>query len=180
LKRVSFLGATAWLALTGSHAANARGASTILCVACNVDELEDESEDTLAGLLRDRGVNVVDPSAIDARYHREARLVAERLGDTVTVDYSDLAWVTAKYHAQRLLTVDVRLTSSTLPYGEFTVFNVRARASYRAFDTTDKTIVGGGTSLGTGKSEDERTAQESALSDAMKAVARDYSRRASD
>jgi hypothetical protein len=180
VRRSTFLCATTGFALAGYRGAFARGASTILSVACNVDELEDESEDTLAGLLRDRGVNVVDPSAIDARYHREARLVAERLGDIVTVDYSELAWVTAKYHAQRLLTVDVRLTSSTLPYGEFTVFNVRARASYRAFDTVDKTIVGGGTSLGTGKSEDERTAQENALADAMKTVARDFSRRASD
>jgi hypothetical protein len=150
--------------------------STIIAVRSNMPELESEAEDTLAGELRNRGVNTVDPSAIDTTYHERSRVEVTRLLNFASVSFSSISWVTQKYHAQRLLVADFESTSSILPYGQFSVYNIRGRCSYRAFDTVDKRIVAAGSVYGVGRSEDERTAQDQALQSAMQAIAEQAAR----
>jgi hypothetical protein len=149
----------------------ALSASTIVAIRCNVPELEEQGEDFLAGQLRNLNVNAVDPSAIDVTYHQRSRVVILDLIGAEFVDYASIAWVTRKYHARRLLVAEALLSSSSLPYGDFSVFNVRARCSYRAFDTLDKRIISGGSVLGTARGEDEHAAQEDALQAAFSDLA---------
>lgn len=176
MKRSIFLNASA-LALVSPTFAFAFGVSTIVAVNCNVPELDEEAEDILSGKLRDLKVNVVDPSAMDTTYHERARLEVAQLLGGVSVDYSAIAWVTQTYHARRLLVAEARMTSTALPYGQFTVYNVRASCSYRAFDTSSKQIVSAGTMFSIGRAEEERAAQEDALQNAMDQLATHAARR---
>jgi hypothetical protein len=171
----TLMGAVASLGLL----AKAATPTTIVAVSCNVDELETDAEDFLAGALNERHVNTVDPSAIDITYHERARLQAARYFDSLSVDYSSIAWVTTTYHAERLFVVAATLSVSSLPYGEFTVYGTRARCSYRCFDVVSKRIVAAGSSLGTARSEDADGAQETALHLGLLSVAREAARRLS-
>lgn len=155
-----------------AHPVAAASASTIVAVACNDPELSEDAEDFLAGALSDRHVTTFDPSAIDVTYHEQARLQVSRFLNSASVDYSALSWVTVRYHAQRLMAVNVRFTANALPYGAFTVYNVRARCSYRCFNVLSKTIVAAGSGLGTGRAEDVTQAQEDAMHAGLLEIAR--------
>jgi hypothetical protein len=147
--------------------------TTIVAVTCNVSTLEDDAEDFLAGALTDRGIATLDPSAIDVTYHERARLDAARFLDSVSVDYAALVWVTAVYHAERLLVASAVVNGSSLPYEGFTVYNARARCSYRCFDVVSKRIVAAGSALGTSRSEDVDEAGEDALHQGLLAIAKE-------
>jgi hypothetical protein len=179
MKRAAFGGALIGAVASMGLLAKAATPTTIVAVTCNVEELENDAEDFLAGALNERSVNTVDPSAIDIVYHERARLEAVRYVDSLSIDYSSIAWVTATYHAERLLMVAATLSASSLPYGEFTVYGVRARCSYRCFDVVSKRIVAAGSSLGTARSEDADGAQETALHLGLLSVARGAARRLS-
>lgn len=180
LNRRSFVisGATAVSAL-GIFPANAyaNAKTTIVCVHCSVPDLEEQGEDILSGGLRANNIPTVDPSAIETTYHERARLFAQRYADAIVVDYENMAWVTTKYRAGRLLTAFIDIASNPLPYGDFTVFNVRARISYRMFDTIDKKIICGGSTRSMARSEDERASQDDAISDGLGKVVSDVARK---
>ncbi|HTV74483.1 MAG TPA: hypothetical protein VME66_12375 [Candidatus Acidoferrales bacterium] len=173
MNRLAFAGGLVVAGVLTGRAALAHP-TTIVAVACNVSTLEDDAEDFLAGALTERDVATLDPSAIDVTYHEQARLDAARLlDDSVSVDYASLVWVTAVYHAERLLVANALVNGSSLPYEGFTVYNARARCSYRCFDVVSKRIVAAGSTLGTSRSEDADEAGEDAMHDGLSAIAKE-------
>lgn len=170
MKRLVFAGGLIALGALGTRPGLAQP-TTIVAVACNVPTLADDAEDFLAGALTDRHVATVDPSAIEVTYHEQARLDATRYLNGVSVSYAAMGWVSTVYHAERLLIADAVVSGSTLPYGQFTVYIMRARCSYRCFDVITKRIVTSGSTLGTGRSEDIDEAREDALHDGLLAIA---------
>jgi hypothetical protein len=81
------------------------------------------------------------PSSADVSYHERASLVATVVGSSVAISESEIAWVEAHYHTQRAVFIETKLSSTPMPYGNFTVYVVRATSAYRCFDTTSRAII---------------------------------------
>jgi hypothetical protein len=175
VRRLSFVVATgsALLVPTIGRAA----VDTVVAVNCNVDDLCEEAEDRLADALKERGVNVIAPEAMDVSVRVHARIVVQEWFGGGIADYSYFAEISRRYHASRALVADLELRASSLPYGEFTVNTVRSSCSYRCFNTYSKGLIAAGNFSGKGRSEDIAEAQRRALGEAVLALARSASPR---
>ena len=121
--------------------------------------------------LRTRGVSCVDPSAITSTLHTRARFVAQRVFDGIELDYDAVSWVTTDYGATRLLLATLELHDRELPYGEFTVHDMRAILSARCFDVRRKTLVGSGSVTRSAKGEDDAQVRFNVLRDSAEGLA---------
>src|SRR5579863_5895545 len=138
----------------------AQGHSVVVVVAATDPDVNEDLENALAGDLHDRGVPVVDPSSIDVTYHEQARLAAERSLTGFSINYSAMAWITTRYHSDRAMLTRMRFSTRSAPYGEFTVYEVRAIASYRCYDVIGKRLVSAGSFTSTGRGEDYATVRD--------------------
>jgi len=68
--------------------------------------------------------------------------------------------------------IETKLDSTSLPYGQFTVYVVRATSAYRCFDTGSKSIIAAGTARGEARGEDGALAMEQAGNSSLLALAR--------
>jgi hypothetical protein len=151
MKRVSFfVGVSALIAIP----ALAESPRTALLLSSSSPDLDSEYLDFIAGVLRARGVNIFDPSSADISYHERASIVAEAVGPILVAEVNGVAWVEAHYHTRRAMFVQTHVSTSSLPYGDFTVHIVRATSAYRCFDTNSRAIIAAGTARGESRGED--------------------------
>jgi len=152
-------------------AAEARGTNTLVVVSCRGTDNADLAEDDMISSLRTRGVGCVDPSAITSTLHTRARLVAQRVFDGIEIDYDSFSWVTTDYGASRLLLATLELHDRELPYGSFTVHDMRAILSARCFDVRRKTLVGSGSVTRSAKGEDDTQVRFDVIRDSSEGLA---------
>lgn len=152
-------------------AAEAKSVATLVVVSCRGTDSADLAEDDMISSLRTRGVSCVDPSAITSTLHTRARFVAQRVFDGIELDYDAVSWVTTDYGATRLLLATLELHDRELPYGEFTVHDMRAILSARCFDVRRKTLVGSGSVTRSAKGEDDAQVRFNVLRDSAEGLA---------
>ncbi|HTJ27247.1 MAG TPA: hypothetical protein VMA36_13890 [Candidatus Limnocylindria bacterium] len=171
MKRVGFLGGLAATLGAGSIGARAAGISTVLLLAATDPSLDDAFTNEFAEVLRERGVNVVDPSSVHVTYHQRSTLVAAVFGPVLAVAANSVGWIETQYHSRRALFATVDLHRNSLPYGEFTVHQVRATCSFRCMDVLSREIVKAGIGHGEERGEDLADVSERAGSLAIRQAA---------
>lgn len=172
MKRSFFvIGSAAACLIPGTRVLSA-SASTIVAVNCSEYNLQEECTDMVAGALRERGVTTVAPEAIDVTIRERLTVEVQRWFGGGVINMSYVASVARRYNAARVLLVDARLYSSSLPYGDFTVYSTRASCSYRCFNVGNKTIIAAGVASGEDRGEDQDMAEHRALSSAALSLAR--------
>ncbi|MBD5653885.1 MAG: hypothetical protein IAI50_01740 [Candidatus Eremiobacteraeota bacterium] len=146
---------------------------TIVCATCsNGDgDVAEQAEDKISGALIDRGVTVADPSAIQERYREQGRAAIARVWGGMAMAWESVSWVERTYHGRRLLAVQVVVTDSSLPYGEFTVHQIKTRLSYKCFDVTTHQMIAAGSNSAKSRGEDVTDVTDQALESAVRTLA---------
>jgi hypothetical protein len=157
----------------GPRIALAGSPLTVVVLSCSSPEFEQQAEDTLAGLLRERGVSALAPEAMDVTIREHLSVEVDRWIGGGRLDASYVETITRRYNATRAFLAEMQIRGSSLPYGGFTVYNVRSTCSYRCFDTVSKGIVVAGSASGEGRGEDIDAATQQSLQAALKGVARE-------
>jgi hypothetical protein len=146
---------------------------TIVCVTCtNGDpDLSEQAEDQFSGALINEGVSVADPSAISARYHEEGRAAIVSFWGGAAMAWQSVSWVDRVYHARRLFAAQLAVTDSSLPYGEFTIHQIKTRLSYKCYDVVTHEMIAAGSVIGKSRGEDVSDVTDDALAEAIKVLA---------
>lgn len=173
MTRVAVLAAIAMVATSPlATIARAPGKGTVILLDSNVPELDDEFTSFFAETLRSRGVRVVDPSSVQLTYHERASIVAVVFDSMAAVSESRVAWIETKYGAPQALFARVRINVTSLPYGEFTVHQVRSVCSFRCMDVRTHEVIKAGRTNAERRGEDLEHVQGLAANDAIISSAR--------
>ena len=170
MKRITFATGAAMLGLM--RGVSAAGIRTALILESSVPELTDELTNYFAEIMRARGVAILDPSSVRLTYHERTSVVAIALGPLVAVSEESVAWIEERYSSPRAIFARLRLSSSSLPYGEFTVHRVQAVCSFRCMNVRSRQIIKAGNAKSERRGEELEMTQSLAANEAILAVAR--------
>jgi len=170
MKRITFATSAALLALTRNVSAAA--IRTALILESSVPELDGELTNYFAETMRARGVAILDPSSVRLTYHERSSVVAIALGPLVAVSAESIAWIEERYSSPRAIFARLRLSSSSLPYGEFTVNLVQAVCSFRCMNVRSRQIIKAASARSERRGEELEATQSLAANAAILEVAR--------
>lgn len=170
MKRIVFALGAAMFALTRSISAG--GIRTALILESSVPELDDELTNYFSETMRSRGVAILDPSSVRLTYHERTSIMAVAFGPIAAISADSIAWIETRYSSPRALFARIRLSTSSLPYGDFTVHRVQAVCSFRCMDVRTHRIIKAVTARTERRGEELEPTQSSAANASILEVAR--------